>query len=426
VRALARWLPAYVDVRDVHDVEAITSRNAAAEVAPADIGLARADVDAIWAAAVRLYRTGLHPALAIAVRHRGQVVIDRALGHLRGNGPDDPRGAPKVPARHDSLFTLFSASKAVTAMLVHLYDERGLLRLDDPIAAYVPEFGRRGKERATIRHVLTHRAGIPTVRDFPADLDRLADWDYVLDRLCDAPALTPPGQRLAYHAISGGFILGEVLQRVTGKGLRALLHDDIAAPLGMETFGYGLDDDRLPDLARHAFTGLPPMPPLTWMVKRALGVGMLEAVDLTNDPRFYRCVIPSGNIVATADEGCRFFELLLRGGTLDGVRIYDPRTIGRATVHHGTLEIDSFLGIPVRYGMGFMLGNPGPGLYGWNAPKAFGHAGFTTVLAWADPERDLSACLMTSGKPFVTPGQVRFAELIYTIARHIPRAKRRR
>lgn len=415
---VARWLPPYVRV---HDVESVTSRNAAAEVEPTDVGLARRDVDAIWQAAIRLYRTGLHPALALCVRHRGQVVLDRAVGHTRGNCPDDPPDAPKIVARHDSLFTLFSASKAVTAMLVHLYDERGLLRLDDRIALYIPEFARRGKERATIRHVLTHRAGIPTIRDFPADLGYLTDWDYVVRRLCDAPALTPPGQRLAYHAISGGFILGEVLRRVTGKDLRTLIHDDIAAPLGMKTFGYGAPADRVGDIARHAFTGLPPLPPLTWMVARALGVGMREAVDLTNDPRFYGCVIPSGNIVCTADEACRFFQLLLDGGTQNGIRIYDPRTIRRATVHEGTLEVDSFLGIPVRYGMGFMLGNPGPGLYGWNAPQAFGHAGFTTVLAWADPDRELAVCLMTSGKPFVTPGQIRFAELVYTIARRIPR-----
>lgn len=422
MRSVARWLPAHVEV---HPIEAVTSRNAAAEVVPGDVGLAQRDVDAIWNAVVRLYETGLHPALALCVRHRGQVVIDRAVGHLRGNCPGDPPDAPKVPARHDSLFTLFSASKAVTAMLVHLCDERGLLRLDDPIAAYIPEFGYRGKARATIRHVLTHRAGIPTVRDFHADLDRLADWDYVLRCLCQAPALTPPGQRLAYHAITGGFILGEVLRRVTGKDVRALLRDDVAVPLGMKTFGYGAPPDRLPDLARHAFTGLPPMPPLDWLVARSLGVGMREAVDLTNDPRFYACVIPSGNVVATADEACRFFQLLLDGGTQGGVRIYDPRTIRRATVHEGTLEIDSFLGIPVRYGMGFMLGNPGPGLYGWNAPQAFGHVGFTSVLVWADPDRELSACVMTSGKPFATPGQIRFAELIFTIARRIPRIRRR-
>lgn len=405
----------------VHPPKEVTSRNVAGETSPNDVGLAPADVDAIWRAAVGLYHTGLHPALALCIRHRGRVIVDRAIGHLRGNGPDDPPEAPKVLARHDSLFTIFSASKAVTAMLVHLYDDRGALHLDDPICAFIPEFGCRGKERATIRHVLTHRAGIPTVRDFPADLDKIADWSYVLRTLCAAPALSRPGQRLAYHALTGGFILGEILRRVTGKDIGTLLREDICKPLGLSTFRFGTSRERLSDLARNAYTGLPPLPPFTQFVSRALGVGMREAVDLSNDPRFYECLIPSGNIVSTADEACRFFDLLVQGGSLDGVRIFDPRTIQRATRHEGTLEIDSFLGLPVRYGMGFMLGSPGPGLYGWNAPRAFGHVGFTTVMCWADPDRALSVCLMTSGKPFVTPGQLRWAQLVYTIANRIPR-----
>jgi CubicO group peptidase (beta-lactamase class C family) len=223
--------------------------------------------------------------------------------------------------------------------------------------------------------------------------------------------------------VSGGFILGEVLRRATGKDIGTLLRQDIAEPLGLGTFAYGLPRARHGELARHSFTGLPPMPPLSWAVARAIGAGVREIVDISNDPRFYECIIPAGNIVSTADDTCRFFELLLRGGSLDGVRLFDPRTIDRATRHEGMLEIDSFLGVPVRYGMGFVLGNAGPSLYGWNAPRAFGHVGFTTVVAWSDPDRQLSACLMTSGKPFATPGQVRFAQVIYAIARNIPQRR---
>src|SRR5512138_1132645 len=91
---------------------AVESRNAEAEVDPRAVGLERGAVDAIWAAVVRLYETGLHPAIALTLRRRGRVVLDRALGHLRGNAPDDPPGAPLVPARPGSLFGLFSASKA--------------------------------------------------------------------------------------------------------------------------------------------------------------------------------------------------------------------------------------------------------------------------------------------------------------------------
>ena len=373
--SVPRFRPVYVRVAPA---ESVTSRNVSAEVDPRDVGMTARDVDDIWASIVRLYRTGLHPAIALTLRHRGRVILDRAIGHLRGNAPNDPPDAAKVPARYDSLFTLFSASKAVTAMIVHLLDERGVIRLDDRIADYIPAFAQKGKERATIRHVLTHRSGLPTVRGFPADLDRIADWPHVIDVLCNAPALSAPGSRLAYHALSGGFILGEVIARATGKTVRTLLREEIAEKLGMHTFDYGLAPERLPDLATHAFTGLPPLAPLTWAVTRAVGIDPLDAVTLSNDPRFYACVIPSGNIVSTADEACHFFQLLLDEGELEGVRIFDPRTVRRAVEVSGVLEIDSFLGLPVRYGTGFMLGNAGPGLYGWNARRAgFGKSGPT-------------------------------------------------
>src|SRR5262249_45388992 len=152
----------------------------------------------------------------------------------------DAPDVPKVPIRHDSLFTLYSASKVVTAMLVHLLAQRGQLDLDDRVADYVPEYARGGKEETTIRQVLTHRAGIPTVHGVEANLDKLGNWSYVLDLLCAAPALTKPGSRLAYHALTGGFILAEVIQRVTGKDLRTVLREEIRTPLGLREFDFGL------------------------------------------------------------------------------------------------------------------------------------------------------------------------------------------
>ena len=127
----------------------VTSRNALSECDPREAGLEAADVDASWGAVVRLYEAGLEPAAALCLRRRGKIVIDRAIGHVHGNAPRDPPDAPKVLARHNSLFNLFSASKAVTAMVVHLLDERRLVHLDDPVAEYIPEFGTHGKELIT-------------------------------------------------------------------------------------------------------------------------------------------------------------------------------------------------------------------------------------------------------------------------------------
>jgi len=124
---------------------------------------------------------------------------------------------------------------------------------------------------------------------------------------------------------------------------------------------------------------------------------------LSNDPRFLTGIIPSANVVATANELGLFYQLLLDGGELDGVRVFDPRTIRRATSEQSYLEFDLTLGLPFRYGMGFMLGGQWFSPYGPDTRYAFGHLGFTNIVSWADPERQVAATLMTSGKPLVYP-----------------------
>jgi CubicO group peptidase (beta-lactamase class C family) len=400
----------------------VTSRNEGAEVEPRAGGLAQEDVDAIWKSVVRLYETGLQPAMALCVRRRGAVVLDRAIGHLRGNSPGDAKDAPRTPVRHDTLFNFFSASKAVTAMVIHLLDERGVIHLDDAVVEYFPEFGKNGKEDVTLRQLLTHRAGIPNVPQARVDVGLLSDPERLLGVLCDAKPLSVPGRRLAYHALTGGFVLGEVVRRVTGRDIRRVLREDILGPLGFATFDYGVPPERVGDVAVNAFTGLPAFPPQSWALERALGLGAREATALSNDPRFLTAIVPSGNVIGTANEASRFFQLLLEEGELDGVRVFERRTVRRAVREQSYLEVDSFLGMPVRYAMGFMLGAEHFTPYGPHTPRAFGHVGFTNVIAWADPERELSVGLMTSGKPFVTPGQISWLRVARTISRVCARA----
>ncbi len=409
-------MPLAMHVR-VFPPDEVTSRNADAEVDPRSAGLVQEDVDAIWKSVVRLYGTGLQPAIALCVRRRGAVVLDRAIGHLRGNSPDDPKNAARMPIRHDTLFNFFSASKAVTAMVIHVLDERRLLHLDDAVVEYFPEFGKNGKEDVTLRQLLTHRAGIPNVPQARVDVGLLSDPERLLGVLCDAKPLSVPGRRLAYHALTGGFVLGEVVRRVTGRDIRRVLREDILGPLGFATFDYGVPVARVGDVAVNAFTGLPSFPPQSWALERALGLGAREATTLSNDPRFLTAIVPSGNIIGTANEASRFFQLLLEEGELDHVRVFERRTVRRAVREQSYLEIDSFLGMPVRYGMGFMLGADHFTPYGPKTPRAFGHAGFTNVIAWADPEREISVGLMTSGKPFITPGQISWLRVARTISR---------
>ena len=391
------------------------------EVDPKSVGLDRKTLDTIWQGAVATYRTGLYPALQLCIRRRGKVVLDRSIGHTSGNAPADAPDARRVLATPRSLFNMFSASKMVTAMLVHLCDQRGLLHLDDPVAMYIPGFGEHGKHRITIRHVLTHRAGIPHIPQQFADVGLLERPHEIISLLSQQKPRWRAGQRLAYHALTGGFVLGAVIEKVTGKPLRQFIHDEILGPLHFDAFNYGVPPERLRDVAINAFTGPPVLPPVSTMLKRLFSVHFNEAVRVSNDPRFLTSVVPAGNICATANEATRFMQLLLNGGELDGVRVFEQRTIERAIAEQTFFEIDLTIGAPIRYSMGFMLGARLASLYGTGTPRVFGHVGFTNVFVYADPQRDIAVALMTSGKPALSPGVTRTLWLLQTIARKIPR-----
>jgi len=397
------------------DLPSVTSINRAAEVEPRSVGVAPRGVATIWSAVERLYRTGIHPAIQLCVRRHGEVLIDRAIGHAAGNGPDDPRHGRKVLVTAGTPFDIYSGSKAITAMLVHLLDQRRLVHLNDRVCEYIPEFAKHGKESITIQHVLTHRAGIPNLPPEVMRLETLTDEAKILRLLCDAKPSWRPGRRLAYHAITGGFILAEIVKRVTGKNIRTVLKQEILQPLGFRWTNYGVAPRDVPKVALSYFTGPPLVPPLSTLLERALGVPMDRAIALTNDARYMTAVVPAGNVISTANELSRFYQLLLNGGTLDGVHIFEPRTIRRATQEHSYLEFDLTLVLPLRYGMGFMLGGKYFSLYGPNTTNAFGHLGFTNIISWADPDRQVAGTLMTSGKPLVYPELYYLHDLMWQI-----------
>ena len=251
--------------------------------------------------------------------------------------------------------------------------------------------------------MLIHRAGLPNPPPEAMDLDRLDDPEGIVRILCEMKLTGRPGRQLAYHAVTGGFILGEVVRRVTGKTIRTVLDEEVRRPLGFRWLSYGVPPADVGQVAVNYFTGPPPLPPLSTILGRALGVEFRRAIAMANDPRFLTGIVPSANLVATANEMSRFYQLLLQGGELDGVRVFDPRTIRRATSEQSYLEFDFTLLLPFRYGMGFMLGGQWFSPYGPDTQYAFGHIGFTNVLTWADPERQVAAALLTSGKPLVYP-----------------------
>lgn len=385
------------------------------------VGMSDEAVARIWDGAVALYRSGVHPAVQVCVRRDGEVVLDRAIGHARGNGPHDEPDADSVKATPQTPFLIYSGSKAITAFVVHRLDESGTLSIEDRVSNYIPEYASHGKGETTIAHVLAHRAGVPNLPREAFDLDRASDREFLVRTVCEAKPFARPGRFLAYHAASGGLILGEVVQRATGKDIRTVLAEEILEPLGFRWTNYGVDAGDVEQVAVNYVTGPPTVPPLSLLLTRALGLGLDDLVAASNDPRFLAAIVPSANIVTTANELSRFFEIFRRGGELDGVRIVRPETVRRAITEQSRLEVDLSLGFPTRFSYGLMLGAQFLSLYGRDTQHAFGHLGFTNMLGWADPERALACAIMTNGKPILYPELARFYLLAQRITSEAPK-----
>lgn len=388
----------FVDAADVpRDLSTAVTFAPSEEVDPESVGMTREGAEAIWRSAVNIYATGMHPAVSLVVRRHGRIVLKRAIGHARGNGPGDEADDP-VPMTPETPVCLFSASKAIAAMLVHLLSERKMISLLDPVSHYIPKFGQNGKSQISIYQLLCHKAGIPTIKVGRSGIEGLLlDKKEILKRLY-ASAPEKPGHHHAYHALTAGFVLADLVEKVTGQSFRRFFRENVTAPLGFRQMDFGARRGALAKVARNYVTGARLSMPVDVYLRHAIGTSLEKAVRLSNDPRFYAAVIPAGNGVATADECSRFYQCLLNGGELDGVRVFAPLTVRRAIVEVGKPEIDRSLLLPIRYSAGMMLGSASWGLYGPDTEKAFGHLGFTNNFIWADPERAVSVALLTTGK----------------------------
>jgi CubicO group peptidase (beta-lactamase class C family) len=406
-------------IRLPDDLDAATSRGP--EVDPESVGLTRDQVEGMWGSALNLYRSGVHPALQLCLRRDGHVFLDRAIGHARGNGPGDAEDAEKVVADTNTPFCVYSTSKAVTALVVHMAAERGALSIDDRVADHIPEYARHGKGEITIGHVLAHRAGVASLPRDALDLDLLSDRDHLLELICDAKPASAPGKLLAYHAVSGGFILGEIVQRATGVPIRDLLAAEVLDPLGFRWNNYGVSPGDVDEVGLSYITGPPLLPPVSNLVTRALGAPVDEVIDASNDPRFLTATIPAASVVTTANELSRFFEIFRRGGELDGVRVMQTATLRNALTEQSRLEIDLSLIFPTRFSYGLMLGADVISLYGRDTDHAFGHLGLINIMGWADPERAIAGGLITSGKAILYPEVHRFYGVMQRVAGSVPK-----
>ncbi|MGJ8670296.1 MAG: serine hydrolase domain-containing protein [Oceanococcus sp.] len=372
------------------------------EVAPQDVDLPSSVPGQIWNSVEKLYKTRTMPAISLALRHKGELILHRSIGHASGNGPADTADTPKTIMRADTPVCLFSASKAITGMLVHKLAEEGLVKLHAPVAEYIPEFAAKGKQYITLSQVLAHRGGFPTIKQKEPDPSLLWDWDQCIKTLCESTPRKDAGKAQAYHAITGGFILGEIIRRVTGQELNDVLRSRVSAPLGSQSLSYGLPADKQSDAALNYFTGQAERFPIKQFAQRALGASFEMVTEVSNSPEFMSAVIPAGNMYGSALDVCDFYQCLLNGGHFGKERLFERATVTRAISEANSRQFDRTLLLPIRTSEGFMLGDHPIGMYGPRTSQAFGHLGFISIFSWADPERDISCALLTTGKPILS------------------------
>ena len=406
------------DVPD--DLAAVTAVARDEECDPSRVGMTRDGVDAIWRAVERVYATGMHPGISMVLRRHGRIVLKRAIGHARGNGPGDAGERP-VPMTPDTPVCLFSASKAMAAMTVHLLSEQKALSLLDPVSHYVPAFGQNGKRDITIYQLLCHKAGIPTIPTRGLDVpELLLDPRAILDLIYRTEP-DQPGRHHAYHALTAGFVIADLVEKVSGESFRAFFRRHVSEPMGLETLDFGARGRTLSRVARNYVTGFRFDAGADLYLKRAIGAPLRHAVEISNDPRYYRAVIPAGNGVGTADECSQFFQCLLDGGRHGRRRIFQPLTVRKAIAEVGKPELDRSLMLPLRYSAGMMLGASPVGMYGPDTTRAYGHLGFANIFGWADPERATSVALLTTGKLVIGLHAPWLVALLASLSRHCPK-----
>jgi len=357
----------------------------------------RAELDRANGLLDDLHATGKYPALQVCIRHGGEIVLHRALGRFRPLTD----GETERPATLDTRFLLFSVSKCITATALHILFDRGALAVDDPVHWHIPEFRQNGKEHVTVRHLLTHTAGIPMIF-WHLDESLIRDWDRIIAQICRQKPVYVPGRRTSYHILSSGFLIAELIHRIDGRSPRGFLRDELRDPLGVETLDYGAPPDRRDQTAR--VERVDELPPRTFinLISRIIDVDLVDALSVINKPVLYDSVIPAGNIVATAEETSRFFQMLLQGGTWSGDEILTANQVRRATVEQVMARRDWTLFLtPQRYSLGFMLGRKSTAfnVFGRKTEQTFGHLGFTRILGWANRKNDVAGALLTNGVP---------------------------
>ncbi|HVO22740.1 MAG TPA: serine hydrolase domain-containing protein [Candidatus Margulisiibacteriota bacterium] len=376
------------------------------------------------ATALRRQLEGYPGGAAVCVYHRGQCVVD-----LWG-GTRDRAGNPWEA---DTLAPSFSTTKGVASTLLHIMADRGLLRYEDRIARYWPEFAQAGKDAITVRHVLTHQSGLYHIRQMIDRAERMLDWEYMIRAIERTSPLHQPGARSGYHGLTYGFLVGELLQRVTGRPFSQLVQDEIAQPLGLDGLYIGAPDDVLPRaaelispppglLARYGPQVGDTLEGAAAVWRRLLAVfgvdldlgSILDALAPRGISSFdfgadetLRVAIPAANGLFTARSLARMYAALACSGEIDGVRLLSRETLRRATQVQSPAPRRAVLPIDMRWRLGYHAVFTTQGI----PAQAFGHFGFGGSGAWADPSQQLALGMIVNsgvGTPF---GDLRIARI---------------
>lgn len=357
-----------------------------------DMGRTRDDLVEPFGDAIRRAITeGGEVGLQVAVYSGEDLVVDISAGRA-------DRSAA-TPVRADTLFPTFSVIKAVTAVALHIQAARGLVEYDAPLALYWPEFAVNGKEHMTVRHVLHHRSGL---WQMPYDVtpERMADFDWMCDRLARMRPMFEPGTRNGYQSYTFGWLIAEVVRRTDSKqrDFREFVREEILNPLEIDNLWMGVPPS---EHGRIATLIDPPTRSLQSDAPRLKAipphVGTREDIFGRSDVR--QACIPGAGGFSTAEAMARFFAMLANEGTLGGARILPRELVGSFAVPRpGSDEMDDVQGIAVRIGAGFWLsGNSQPENLGrliGSSASAFGHPGAGCSIAWADPETRTAVAIL--------------------------------
>jgi len=346
---------------------------------------------------------------AVAVYLDGKSVVDIWAGQARHDG---------ATWKRDTMSICFSGTKGVAATAVHILASDGLIDYDTPVARYWPEFGQNGKEAITVRQLLSHQAGLHKIVPLVDQLTDILDWDLIVGRLAETEPDFHPGTANGYHAVTFGWLVGELVHRVSGMTFSEFVQKRIVEPLALDGLYIGDADgevDRLADLVglpamrRQDAAALPgayrapawvPPGPFRSLVRRGLTPDKLK--ELFTHPRFWKACLPSLNGVCTARSLAKMYAALSLGGELDGVRLI-REDIVRQSAKVQMKRADRVVLYPLHWRLGYHRADA----LLMDVPSAFGHFGMGGAGGWANPELKLSAALTHNGLPLSPTGQLR-------------------